>query len=53
MWFYITRVKMAAEMAGGTRAKVGRPRKHTEGWSSINKQFAFRMDVYQIEKVSR
>lgn len=29
---------MAAEMAGDTRARVGRPRKHTEGWSSVNKR---------------
>ena len=30
---------MAAEMAGGARAaKVGRPRKYTDGWSSANKR---------------
>ena len=29
---------MAAEMAGDTRARVGRPRKHTEGWNSLNKR---------------
>ena len=29
---------MAAEMAGDTHTQVGRPRKHTEGWSSANKR---------------
>ena len=28
---------MAAEMVGDMRAQVGRPRKHTEGWRSVNK----------------
>ena len=37
---------MAAEMAGDTRAQVGRPRKHAEGWSSLNKRICISNETF-------
>ena len=33
-------------MAGVTHAQVGRPRKHTEGWSSENKHICISNEIF-------
>lgn len=37
---------MAAEITRVARTKVGRPRKHGEGWSSVNKRICISIETF-------